>query len=64
LKFWWYDGNPEDKLTPPLRPSPEVTKDLIEMYEKLPHSGCLLVGDKGNCFPQRLRGQFPAHAQG
>jgi hypothetical protein len=50
LKFWWYDGNPEDKLTPPLRPSPEVTKDLIEMYEKLPHSGCLLVGDKGKLF--------------
>jgi hypothetical protein len=50
LKFWWYDGHPDDKQTPALRPSPEVSKDLIEMYEKLPKGGCLLVGDKGKLF--------------
>jgi hypothetical protein len=50
LKFWWYDGNPADKSTPALRPPPEVTKDLIEMYEKLPEGGFLLVGDKGKLF--------------
>jgi len=50
LKFWWYDGSPDDKSQPPLRPSPEVTKDLLDMYEKLPSSGLLLVGDKGKLF--------------
>jgi hypothetical protein len=50
LKFWWYDGNPDEKSPAPLRPPPEVTKDLIEVYEKLPHSGFLLVGDKGKLF--------------
>ena len=30
LKFWWYDGNPDDKSTPPLRPPPESTKDIVE----------------------------------
>jgi hypothetical protein len=49
LKFWWYDGNPDDP-TPPLRPPPEVTREITEMYEKLPKSGCLLVGDKGKLF--------------
>jgi hypothetical protein len=53
LKFWWYDGNPEDPykpFTPPLRPPPELTKDLAEMYGKVPNEGVLLVGDKGKLF--------------
>ena len=50
LKFWWYDGDPKEKDPAPLRPPPEVTKDLIEVYEKLPDSGFLLIGDKGNLF--------------
>jgi hypothetical protein len=50
LKFWWYDGNPDDKSTPPLRPPPELTKDLVEMYGKTPGEGILLVGDKGKYF--------------
>jgi len=50
LKFWWYDGNPDDAATPALRPSSEVTKDVLEMYEKLPSGGFLLVGDKGKLF--------------
>ncbi|HEY3863810.1 MAG TPA: Gfo/Idh/MocA family oxidoreductase [Verrucomicrobiae bacterium] len=50
LKFWWYDGNPSDKSTPPLRPTPELTKELVEMYGKLPDSGFLLAGSKGKLF--------------
>jgi len=49
LKFWWYDGNPDDKISP-MRPKFEVVRDLMEMYDKLPASGCLLVGDKGKLF--------------
>jgi hypothetical protein len=50
LKFWWYDGNPTDKSTPPLRPPTELTRDLVEMYGKLPEGGILMVGDKGKYF--------------
>jgi hypothetical protein len=50
LKFWWYDGDPKEKNPAPLRPHPDVTKDLIEVYEKLPDSGFLLVGEKGKLF--------------
>jgi hypothetical protein len=50
LKFWWYDGNPSDKSTPALRPNADVTKEIFDMYEKVPTSGCLLVGKKGKLF--------------
>jgi hypothetical protein len=50
LKFWWYDGNPDDKTTPPLRPPPEQTKDLLDIYGPLPAEGILLLGDKGKFF--------------
>jgi hypothetical protein len=50
LKFWWYDGNPDDRSTPPLRPPPELTKDLLDIYGPLPSGGVLLVGDKGKLF--------------
>jgi hypothetical protein len=51
LKFWWYDGNPDDKETPALRPSPAVAKDLLDMYDnKLPAGGFMLVGDRGKLF--------------
>jgi hypothetical protein len=50
LKFWWYDGNPDDRSTPPLRPPPEATKDLLDIYGPLPSGGLLLVGDKGKLF--------------
>ncbi len=49
LKFWWYDGNPDDKSVKPLRPNPELTKE-VEAQRGLPGSGCLLVGDKGKLF--------------
>jgi hypothetical protein len=50
LKFWWYDGNPDDKSVKLLRPSPERTKEIVEMRGELPGSGCLLIGDKGKLF--------------
>ena len=50
LKFWWYDGNPDDPSTPALRPPPELTRDVVEIYGKVPEGGVLLVGDKGNFF--------------
>jgi len=50
LKFWWYDGNPDEKSAPALRPNRDVTKEIFDMYEKVPSSGCLLVGKKGKLF--------------
>ena len=49
LKFWWYDGNPEDPNMPPLRPRPELTKDVQEVFDKIPE-GVLLIGDEGKFF--------------
>jgi hypothetical protein len=58
LKFWWYDGNPGDAIKP-LRPPADITNEIIDMYEKLPGSGCLLVGDKGKLFsPDDYGSQF------
>jgi hypothetical protein len=59
LKFWWYDGNPSDPSVKPLRPNPELTKEIAEMRDRMPGSGCLLVGDKGKLFsPDDYGGQF------
>jgi hypothetical protein len=49
LKFWWYDGNPEDKLRP-LRPDAGIAKEIISTYDKLPGSGALVIGEKGKIF--------------
>ena len=49
MKFWWYDGNPDDALKP-LRPQAEVTREIVAMLGKLPGSGALIVGDKGKIF--------------
>lgn len=49
LKFWWYDGNPGDALKP-VRPDPELTKEIVGMMGKLPGSGALIVGEKGKLF--------------
>jgi hypothetical protein len=52
LKFWWYDGNPDDPSTPPLRPHMDATREMIDLYGKLPSGGLLLVGEKGKlCSP-------------
>lgn len=49
LKFWWYDGNP-DNACKPLRPWPDLTKEIVAWRGKLPPSGCLVVGDKGKLY--------------
>jgi hypothetical protein len=49
-EFFWYDGNPGDNSVKPLRPSEEVTKDIKELQDKVPDSGCLLIGKKGILF--------------
>jgi len=64
-KFWWYDGNPNSKhnmfnqgktqgpsgdFVTPLRPSADLTKEIVTQRGELPHSGCLVVGEKGKVF--------------
>lgn len=49
LKFWWYDGNPTDPLQP-LRPGTDALHEVLGMYDKLPGSGALLIGEKGKLF--------------
>ena len=49
-KFWWYDGNPRDKSLSPLRPSADLTKEIVAQRGELPGSGCLIIGDKGKLF--------------
>ena len=57
-KFWWYDGNPNSKhgmfksgnFVTPLRPSADLTKEIVSQRGDLPTSGCLVIGDKGKLF--------------
>lgn len=49
-EFFWYDGNPKDSSVKPLRPPEDLTGDIKEMLDRVPDSGCLLVGDKGKVF--------------
>ena len=49
LKFWWYDGAPGADFKP-LRPYPSLVNNVINMSGKLPGSGCLVIGDKGQLF--------------
>lgn len=66
LKFWWYDGNPAgdpngDKLDfiKPLRPDADVVKEIVASRDKLPNSGCLIIGEKGKVFsPDDYGSQF------
>jgi hypothetical protein len=58
FKFWWYDGNPGDPIKP-LRPDADKVKEIVDMREKLPGSGCLLIGEKGKLFsPDDYGSQF------
>jgi hypothetical protein len=58
LKFWWYDGNPnaahalykKSDFVTPLRPTGDITKEIISQRGELPSSGCLVVGEKGKLF--------------
>jgi hypothetical protein len=49
LKFWWYDGNPKDALKP-LRPEARILHEVLGLYDQLPGSGALIIGDKGELF--------------
>ena len=57
-KFWWYDGNPLSKhamfksgnFVAPLRPSADLTKEIVSQRGELPASGCLVIGEKGKLF--------------
>jgi hypothetical protein len=49
LKFWWYDGNPNDELKP-LRPEADVVHEIVAANNNLPGSGALIIGDKGKLF--------------
>lgn len=59
LKFWWYDGSPNDKAVKPFRPSNEVASGIIDMRGDLPASGALIIGEKGQVFsPDDYGSQF------
>ncbi len=59
LKFWWYDGNPGDRDLTPLRPPADAVKEIVGLRNKLPGSGCLVIGEKGNIFsPDDYGSQF------
>jgi hypothetical protein len=49
-EFFWYDGNPKDDSVKPLRPPEDLTKSIRDMNDKVPDSGCLLIGEKGQLF--------------
>ena len=49
VKFWWYDGAPSQDFKP-LRPYPNIVRDIVNMRGKLPESGCLVIGEKGALF--------------
>lgn len=57
-KFWWYDGNPQSKhaifksggFITPLRPSADITREIVAQRGELPASGCLVIGEKGKVF--------------
>jgi len=49
LNFWWYDGNPKENFKP-IRPSADITKEIVGTMGKLPESGALIIGEKGKLF--------------
>jgi hypothetical protein len=50
VKFWWYDGNPDDKELRPLRPDGPAIREILNLDDELPRSGALIIGDKGKVF--------------
>jgi hypothetical protein len=51
LKFWWYDGG--------WKPNPDLTKEIAAMRDRVPGSGCLVIGEKGKIFsPDDYGSQF------
>jgi hypothetical protein len=58
LKFWWYEGNPGNDFKP-LRPYPDLTKEIVTLRGNMPVSGCLVVGSKGMLYSQDDYGGDP-----
>ncbi len=64
VSFWWYDGGNPKPENPydhdgSNKPPKEVLADVQEMMDKIPGSGCLLIGDKGQLFsPDDYGAQF------
>ena len=64
VTFWWFDGGNPLANSPyrhdgSNKPPKEVTADVQEFLEKVPGSGCLLLGDKGTLFsPDDYGAQF------
>ena len=50
VDFYWYDGNPSDMSVKPFRPDADITANIAAKFERVPTSGCLLIGDKGEIF--------------
>ncbi|MBQ7589201.1 MAG: Gfo/Idh/MocA family oxidoreductase [Verrucomicrobia bacterium] len=42
VTFYWYDGG--------WKPNEDITKDIKEMMDEIPGSGCLMIGTKGQVF--------------
>jgi hypothetical protein len=42
VQLWWIDGGP--------KPEADITKHVSALFETLPGSGCLMIGDKGEIF--------------
>jgi predicted dehydrogenase len=64
VTFWWYDGGNPKPDHPrdhdgSNKPPQEVLADVQEMMDKIPGSGCLLIGDNGTLFsPDDYGAQF------
>ena len=64
VTFWWFDGGNAKKDGPYRhdgnnKPPKEVTADVEAFMDKIPGSGCLLMGDKGTLFsPSDYGAQF------
>jgi len=64
VTFWWFDGGNPLAESPyrhdgSNKPPKEATADVQEFLEKVPGSGCLLLGDKGTLFsPDDYGAQF------
>jgi Oxidoreductase family, NAD-binding Rossmann fold len=55
VTFWWYDGGNPSTNNPyrhdgSNKPPKDVTADVEAFMERMPGSGCLLIGDKGKLF--------------
>jgi len=70
VNFWWYDGG-DPKPDRPYehdgsnKPPKDVLTDIQELMDKVPGSGCLLLGDKGKLFsPDAYGAQFFVKLEG